>query len=76
MCAIGLQSLRVVFAVAFYANNVHQVSPLLLKEVFSAFQGVEYLIARPGLEMVGIAVASPMKVECDLGVYAQGEIIV
>ena len=68
MRAVSLQTLREILAVTLDAHVVHQVAPLLLKQVLAPLQPVEEKVAGAAGKMVGVVVACSMELEGDVGV--------
>lgn len=66
----------VVLSVTLYANKVHEVSPLLLEQVFAALEAVKKEVARPGREVVRVIVPRSMKLQGDVSINANGEVVI
>ncbi len=73
---VGAEALGQVNAVALDAHVVHKTPPLLAKQVLPALQPVEEEVPRPRRELLRVAVASAVKVERDVRVDADGEVVV
>lgn len=73
---VGLQLVGVIHPVALDPDVIHQISPLLLEQIFPAFQTVEQEISGPGGEMLRIVVPGPVELQRDVGIDAHGEVIV
>ena len=76
MGAVVPQSLRAVNAVAVDGHVLHEVPPALLEEVLAPLQPVEEEVPTSGGEALGVRVSSAVEVEGDVGVDAQGKVVV
>ena len=67
---------RVVDAVALDGDVVHQVPPLMLEQVFAAFQAVEQEVACAWGEMFRVVVPGAVELKRNVSVDADGEVVV
>ena len=63
-------------AVALDGDVVHQVPPLVLEQVFAAFQAVEQEVACAWGEMFRVVVPGAVELKRDVSVDADGEVVV
>ena len=74
--AVGSQSVSVVDAVTLDCDIVHEVSPLLLEQIFATLETVEQQVPSSGCKMGGVVISGSMELQRDVSVNSDGEIIV
>ena len=76
MSAVGSEVVSHVLAVALNPHVVHEVAPLLLKQVFAPLDPVVEEVARPRREVLRVVVARAVKVQGDVSIDPHRKVVV
>ena len=76
MSAVGSEVVSHVLAVALDPHVVHEVAPLLLKQVLAPLDPVVEEVSRPRREVLRVVVARAVKVQGDVSVDPHRKVVV